>query len=171
MKIVTLIIWLFCYNLFAIDDYYPIKVLDTGKTTSLKNIIYQYDEIEELVKSMRYSFEKTSDYKKRMLINKKQQEVFLEKQYKIITKPDKVKLDWENLILQLYIYFPLNVIQDRFNKEKNFLMIPLVLDENTIRELYTFKDYIEITIVFKIDILKNIVILSKGVMYNGTKYK
>ena len=52
MKIVTLIIWLFCYNLFAIDDYYPIKVLDTGKTTSLKNIIYQYDEIEELVKEV-----------------------------------------------------------------------------------------------------------------------
>jgi len=158
-----------CIYLYGFDVYYPIKTNNLNKDTTFYNIIYTFDHLKKLKESKRRKFEKLSIYESRLKKYQKNFSNFIQTTYSINLPPDKVKLDYENLILYLYINFPLNVEEERFNSPKKYIKIPISGSEDKIRVLYTFYKNINVHLIFKITTNKNVLILKKGAFYEDKK--
>lgn len=166
---VPLIVVLFHYgHSYALSDDTTVKHIATGKAYNLTLLVRRLDKLLEQENDNRRDFEKLDDYERRIGDNSARLRNFLQRQYRLVSSPDRVILDWSNSITNIVIDLPLKVRRERGGGgDPKALRVGILLPPDKARLVKTFPSQVVIDAVFRFVRARSIVIDSIDVTLNG----
>ena len=134
-------------------------------------LLRQLEQYLEQTAPLRREFENSADYEKRIRSNTDTLFRFLAKQYRFVTSPHDVILDWQNSMVRLIVDFPIVVRRSRGGTDDSKeLVISTNVDPDTARIIKTFPDQVVLRITFRFSQDYSIVIDQITAKINGKEF-
>lgn len=169
IKKIFFIIIVFCFvssPSYSIEKNTLVKNISLNKNILFSDLLNKFDVLLNNINDERKQFENLSTYESRIYKNENIFKSFLENKYFVNITPDYISLDWENSILNVRTYFPIEIIRKRGGPYiNNILKAIFSVEPSLVREIYLFKQYINMDLYFHLDRKGRIVVDSYAIKY------